>query len=280
MMSSAGSGTDRKQAVWDAVAEGWDRHHQTLTDHSWPVAGRLIELAAPKPDGLVLELAAGLGELSRTIALRVPDGRVIGTDLSPRMVEMAGRRTPAAANVSFQVLDSQRVGLADDSVDAIVCKMGLMLFDDPAGAVAECRRVLRPDGRLVVATWGPADRNLWIVTFGAAMLTHGHEPPGDPTGPGGIFSLSELETLRGLLTSAGFEDVTVETVDLHQRFATFSDYWQHISETSGSLAIILDSLPPDEMDAIAATCEQYATQFRDEDGAYDFPACALVAAGR
>lgn len=267
--------------MWDAVADGWDRHHKALTEHTRPVTQRLIELSEPDPDDVVLELAAGLGELSRTLARYVAaSGRVIGTDLSPRMVEMAGRRSADVENLSFEVLDAQQMDLADDSVDVIVCKMGFMLFADPVAATTECRRVLRPGGRLAVATWGPAERNLWITTFGAAMLSHGHQPAGDPTQRGGIFSLSESGAVHDLLMSNGFDDATVETVDVPHRFDDFDDYWRHISETSGPLTVILDTLGPHEVEAIRATCEEYATHLRTEGGAYDFPGCALVAAAR
>lgn len=60
----------------------------------------------------------------------------------------------------------------------------------------------------------------------------------------------------------------------------FDDYWHHISETSGPLTVVLDTLPPDEVDAIRATCEQYAAPHRADDGTYTFPGHALVAAAR
>lgn len=280
-MSSAGASSDDQRAVWDAVADGWDRHHEVLTTHTEPVAHRLLEIAEVQPDDVVLELAAGLGELSRVLAQRVAaGGRVIGTDLSPQMVQRAERRTADIDNLSFQVLDAQQMDLADDSIDLVVCKMGLMLCADPVAAVAESRRVLQSDGRLAVATWGPAEHNLWITTFGAAMLTHGHRPPGDPTAPGGIFSLSDSDRLGDLLASAGFADVTVEAVEAPQRFADFDEYWRHISETSGPLTVVLETLPPGEVDAVRATCEQYAAHLRAEDGTYSFPGHALVAAAR
>lgn len=112
------------------------------------------------------------------------------------------------------------------------------------------------------------------------MLTHGHQPPGDPTQPGGIFSLSDPDRLVAVLESAGFEDVTVETVEAPHRFVDFGDYWQHISETSGPLTVILDTLPSSEVDAVRTTCQEYATHLRSEDGTYNFPGSALVAAAR
>jgi len=280
-VSSDGAGDDGPEAVWDAVAEAWDRHHEVLSAHTQPVAQRLLALAKVQPNDVVLELAAGLGELSRALAQRVsPGGRVIGTDLSPQMVQLAARRSAAIDNLSFQVVDAQQMRLADDSIDVVICKMGLMLFADPVAAVAECRRVLQSDGRLAVATWGPAERNLWITTFGAAMLTHGHQPSGDPKAPGGIFSLSSSDKLADLLSSAGFADVTVEDMDAPQRFADFDRYWQHISETSGPLTVVLGTLPAEKIDAVRSTCEEYAAHLRAEDGTYAFPGCALVATAR
>lgn len=98
--------------------------------------------------------------------------------------------------------------------------------------------------------------------------------------PGGIFSLSDPDRLGGLLTSAGFADVTVEIVNAPQTFASFDRYWQQVSETSGPLTLILQGLPPDEVGAIRATCGEYATHLRAEDGTYTFPGHALVAAAR
>lgn len=280
-MSSPTDTNDDQQDVWSAVAEGWDHHHEVLTEHARPITDGLIGLSEPRPGDVVLELAAGAGELSRVLAGHVtPGGRVICTDRSPQMVEIARRRATDVDHLSFQVLDAQQMDLADDSIDVIVCKMGLMLFPDPVAATAGCRRVLRPGGRLAVATWGPAEHNLWITTFGAAMLSHGHQPLGDPMRTGGIFSLSEPEAVRDLLVTAGFDDVTVHTLDLQRRFEDFDDYWRHISETSGPLAVILDALAPDEVGSIRSTCEEYAAHLRTEGGAYEFPARALVAAAR
>lgn len=280
-MSSPRRATDDQRDVWGAVAEGWDHHHEVLTEHARPITHELIELSEPRPGDVVLELAAGAGGLSQVLAGHVaPGGRVICTDLSPQMVEIARRRAADAAHLSCQVLDAQQVDLADDSVDVIVCKMGLMLFTDPVAATRECRRVLRPGGRLAVATWGRAEHNLWITTFGAAMLSHGHPPSGDPTRTGGIFSLSDPGSVRDLLVTAGFDDVTVHTIDLQRRFEDFDDYWRHISETSGSLTVTLNTLAPDEVGSIRSTCEEYAAHLRTGGGAYDFPARALVAAAR
>lgn len=269
------------RAVWDAVSDGWARHHEEVAAHTRPITDRMLELVAARPGETVLELAAGLGDLSRALATAVaPDGRVICSDVSPRMVAAARDRTPAGEGLTFRVLDAQRLAVDDDTVDAVVCKLGLMLLPDPAKAAAECRRALRPGGRLVVATWGAPERNLWIAMFGAALLAHGHGPPGDPDGPGGIFSLARPETLEELLTAAGFDEVAVDAVDAPEVFTDFDDYWELHSQTGGPLALALRELGTPELDLIRDTCAQYAANLRQPDGSYHFPGEALVARAR
>lgn len=268
--------------VWSAVAEGWDRHHDQLSAHTRPITTRMIDLAAVQPGEVVLELAAGIGDISRTLARAVaPDGQVICSDASPRMVEAARRRsTEDADRLTFRTIDAQRIDLADDTVDVVVCKMGLMLLPDPAAAATECRRVLRRGGRLVAATWAGMEHNLWIATIGAAMLTHGHTPPRAPTDPGGIASLSEPAALEALLGHAGFQDVAVEVVDVPEHVGSFDDYWRLRAATSGSLTATLRQLDADQVAAVRATCEQYAEGLRQPDGSYVFPGRALVAHAR
>jgi SAM-dependent methyltransferase len=265
-------------AIWDAVADGWERHRDGLRQHTGPLDERMVAVGAPARGEVVLECAAGLGELSRAVAEHVvPGGEVICSDAAPRMVEAARRRGPLPPGLRFDVLDAQDLALADGGVDLVLAKMGLMLLSDPGRAVAECRRVLRPGGRLVAATWGPAERNPWIGVFGAAMLTHGHAPPGDPHAPGGIFSLSDPATLTRLLSRGGFSDVEVAAVELPERVGTFEEYWHRRADTSGPLTLLLRSLPPDEVARIRATCREYAQGFRDGSGGFRFPGLALLA---
>lgn len=274
-------GDDDPVQVWEAVAAGWDRHHEELARHGRPVTRRIMELADVGQGEQVLELAAGLGDLSLQLAEQVgPTGRVICSDASPNMLAAARRRADSTSPLSFQVLDAHQLDLDDDSVDVIVCKMGLMLLRDPPRAASECRRVLRPGGRLVAATWGPLEHNVWITTFGAAMLTHGHAPPADPTGPGGMFSLSSAAALAALLSTAGFTAVEVETVDVPQQAASFDEYWSLRTATSGPLTLTLGTLDESEVAAIRRTCEQYAGGFRQADGSYVFPGQALVTHAR
>ena len=268
-------------ADWDETADAWARHADDLRRHTRPVSAAILELVAPRPGEEVLELAAGTGELSRELAAAVaPRGSVLCSDRAPRMVEAARRRHGATPGIDVRLLDAQQLALPDESVDAVVCKMGLALFSRPDLVAAQCRRVLRPGGRLAVSTWGAMLDNPWLTLLGIALLANGHALPGDPTGPGGVFSLPTADDLEGVLVGAGFDEVRVQTVDVPARHASPDDLWRVRSETSGPVTRVLRRLSKADAAAIRDTCLEHAAAFRDADGAYTIPGRALVALAR
>lgn len=262
--------------AWDGVAAAWDRYEDDLTTFGAPVREALLARLEAGPDDVVLELAAGTGGLSRRLADRVRE--VICTDVAPGMVAVAARRAEEAGlgNVRCEVADAHDVPFADGSVDGVVCQMGLMLMPDPAAALAEAHRVLRPGGRVAVATWGPPQDNLWIVMIGASLLQRGHTMPGNPVEPGGLFSHATAEVLEERLATAGFRGIAVERVELEATFARFDDYWDRHVETAGPLRGIIRALPPEELAAVRETCQANCAAFATADG-YRFTGRALVA---
>src|SRR2546423_3163306 len=205
--------------TWDGVAPAWERHRQRLFESFRAVSDWLIDAIAPSSGQTILELSAGPGETGFLAAERVgPSGRVISTDLAPGMVEAARRGAEARGlgNVEFRVMDAQRMGLPDEAVDAVLSRFGLMLMPDPARALSEGNRVLKPGGRLAFAVWGPPDRNPWIVLIGMTLTQLGHQPPGDPFAPGGMFSIAPSGIAHELMEGAGFAEIRVEEIPVAQ----------------------------------------------------------------
>jgi ubiquinone/menaquinone biosynthesis C-methylase UbiE len=245
------------------------------------VSDWLVNHVETQPGQVILELAAGPGETGFLAAERVgPAGRVISTDLGPAMSEAARRGAKARGldNVECRVMDAQQIDLPDASVDSVICRFGLMLMPDPPSALSGSRRVLRPDGRLAYAVWGAPDRNPWLTLLVGAVLQNGHQPPGDPFGPGGPFSLAAPERNNELLGAAGFSDVQVEEIAGLMHFADFEDYWELHSQVSGTLALLISSLPGDAVEAIRASLEPMLAPFESGTG-YDIPSLAIGATG-
>lgn len=100
--------------------------------------------------GRVLDLGCGTGWFTRKLAGLGSVVSVTGMDLSPGMVEHAG--ASAFPDISWIVADAEAIPLADQSCDLIFSNLMIQWCADPAQVLRECRRVLRPGGRLVVST--------------------------------------------------------------------------------------------------------------------------------
>jgi SAM-dependent methyltransferase len=114
----------------------------------------------------VLELACGPGGVGIAAAELVgPAGEVVLSDIAAEMTAIAANRAAAAGlgNVRTLTLDLDDLDQPDQAYDVVVCREGLMFALDPAHAVAEMRRILRPGGRVALAVWGPRARNPWLA---------------------------------------------------------------------------------------------------------------------
>jgi ubiquinone/menaquinone biosynthesis C-methylase UbiE len=104
-----------------------------------------------RPGHTVLDLGCGPGTDLRDLAGEVtPSGAVIGLDSGAEMVREARERTADLSQVGVWRGDLHALPLADTSVDRVRTERVLQHVADPAGALAEARRVLRPGGRLVM----------------------------------------------------------------------------------------------------------------------------------
>lgn len=254
---------------WDRMAPGWERHRDFMWQTTKHVADWLVRNVRPQPGHVILDLAGGPGDNGFLAAELVGDsGRVIETDFAPEMVAVARRRADelGLSNVETRVLDAERMDLADDSVDGIICRWGFMLMLDPAAAAKESRRVLKEGGRLALSVWAGPEKNPWITTTGMTMMQLGYEPPGDPFGPGGIFSLSDHDSIRSLLTGAGFTDVVIEEMPVDWKFESFDDSWEFTTGVAGALAAMVRELPPDKVQEFRTALERNEERFLTDEG--------------
>jgi ubiquinone/menaquinone biosynthesis C-methylase UbiE len=266
----------REQSLetWGQMAAGWEDRREWLMAITGRVSDWLVEKADPQPGQTILEIAAGTGDLGFQVAERVgQEGRVISTDFAPEMVDVARRNGEARGltNVEHRVLDAEKMDLDDDSVDGVVCRFGYMLMADPAGALAETRRVLRSGGPLAFAAWRTADHNPWAAAPAMMLVQRGHMPPPEPGAPG-IFALGEPGRIRELVTGAGFGEPEPEEIALEFRYADFDDLWDTLVRLTGPIARALKALPDDELQATRAAIKENVAPYRNEDGSYTAPA--------
>jgi SAM-dependent methyltransferase len=267
---------DASLRIWEEMAAGWEGHRRSVWEASRGVGEWLVDALDPQPGETVLELAAGVGDTGFAAARRLgAEGRLITTDFSDQMVEAARRRADelGVSNAEFRTLDAERMDLDDRSIDGVVCRWGYMLMADPAAALAETRRVLRDGGRVALSVWGDPERNPWASIPARALLEQtGAEPP-DPSAPG-VFAMASEERTRGLLEGAGLEPQRVETVDMAWWFESYADYWHHLTDVKGAIAMLVRALPDAERDALSTEIERRLRPYAEGDG-YRVPGMCL-----
>ena len=121
----------------------------------------MLDLAGVQAGSRVLDVAAGTGDQTLMAARRVgPTGNVLATDDSASMLKVAAEaaRNEGLTNVETRVMNAENLVLDADSFDAVICRNALMLFSNPAQALAEMRRVLKPGSKLGVMVFSAAQK--------------------------------------------------------------------------------------------------------------------------
>ncbi|GBG73632.1 hypothetical protein CBR_g16975 [Chara braunii] len=104
---------------------------------------------------VIVDVAGGTGACALEAVRRFPHARVLLTDISDAMLNVARKKIAESgiANVEVKVMDGQDLEMADGSVDALTCVFGIMFFPDRSRGWREMQRVLRPGGKAAVVTW-------------------------------------------------------------------------------------------------------------------------------
>ena len=176
------------------------------------------------PDATVLDLCTGTAGVAMQTA-RTHNCRVVGVDLSPKMLNRAQRnlsRNGLAGQVPLVMGRAEDLAFAGDCFDAVCVTFLLRYVDDPESTMREIIRVLKPGGRLLSLEFGvppnPIARILWqvytrgVLPVAGALVSRGWRNVGAFLGP----SISHLDrsysddNLRDLWSRLGMRDVQVK----------------------------------------------------------------------
>ncbi|HEV2791714.1 MAG TPA: class I SAM-dependent methyltransferase, partial [Solirubrobacterales bacterium] len=268
---------------WDEVAETWARAaEEEEKGASADAAKWMLEAADLRPGERVLEIACGAGRVGLQAASRVgPEGTVLCSDFSEAMVAAVGQRVDrlGIANVEARVLDAEDIDLDEQPFDVVLCRFGYMVMPDAAQALRESARALRPGGRLVLAVWGEAEKNLWLAAILNAVMSQLGAPPPEPGAPG-PFSLGDPARLRELLDQAGLAEAEITELETKQRYDSPEAWWDKILDVGGPLAAILSPLSEADRQAIRDAALAVGREYVTADGSVVFPASVVGAEAR
>ncbi|MFZ5861565.1 MAG: class I SAM-dependent methyltransferase [Nitrospirota bacterium] len=257
---------------WNALAATFDRwvpHLQPLGDH-------LINLLEMEAGLRVLDVACGTGEPSLSIARRFgPSVTVTGVDNAEAMIARARAKAASEAlpSATYRVMPAERLDVPDAAFDRVVCRFGLMLFDDPVAGAREMWRALAPGGRVAIAVWGPLPLLASVHTLWRLLpdyLPPEHVPPTPK-----MTSLGAPGALQHVLAAAGWAEPRVRPYRVIYRFATPREYWD-LAVESGVFKDLLAKLSCHAQVAFKARALADIAAFTRGD-AVELPNDALVA---
>ncbi len=231
---------DRQKDSWNRFSAGWKKWDDVLMDFLKPVGEEMIRRMQPSRNQLVLDIASGTGEPALTIARMISEGKVVMTDLSESMLQVARENAikQGIHNVEAMVCDVSELPFANNTFDAISCRFGFMFFPDMKGALNEMYRVLKPGGSLVASVWNGPEKNFWITAVSAAVKKNLPLPEHAPDAPG-MFRCAKDGLMEELFTEAGFQHVYSDEVKGTLRCGTAENYWLLQTEVSAPFSAAL-----------------------------------------
>jgi SAM-dependent methyltransferase len=197
-------------AEWDGPAGTHRTRHAAVFDaETHPHNERFRAAADVAPRDRVLDIGCGTGQTTRDAARAAVAGSALGIDLSAQMLDHARRlsREEGLANVSFLQADAQVHRFPAASFEVGISRFGTMFFADPVAAFGNIGHALSHGGRLVLMVWQARDRNEWATAIREALA--GDNPvPLPPTDGPHPFSLADPAVAEGMLTAAGFAEIS------------------------------------------------------------------------
>ncbi|MGL2967134.1 class I SAM-dependent methyltransferase [Flavobacterium sp. XGLA_31] len=231
---------EQQKASWDKFSPGWKKWDTLMMGFLHPMGAEIIRLLQLKSTDTVLDIAAGTGEPGLTIASLVPKGKVIITDLSEDMLEIAKENAllKGISNIETKACDVCELPFEDDTFDAISCRFGFMFFPDMLMAAKEMARVLKPGGRIATAVWNGPENNFWITATMDTIKKNITLPPPPPGAPG-MFRCAGDGFMTNLFTQAGLKNVSQTEVTGKLKIQTTETYWTMMTEVAAPIVAAL-----------------------------------------
>ena len=231
-----------------------------------------LEWLAPPPGLSWLDVGCGTGAFSQLLLDRCKPREIGAVDPSADQIAYA-RTAPAAKQVNFQVGDAQSLPFADAKFDVAAMALVITFIADPAKAIAEMKRVVKPGGTLGTYVWdfrsgGSPQQPLRqaIEAIGVEVSpTPGHEN-------------SSRERLDELFRAAALEQIATRAIEIDVIYPDFDTYWTTQTGLATNVVQYLQGMTKPEVERVKAYLrEQLPT---DQAGRIGYKARASAAKGR
>ena len=273
-----------------STASSWGSSYRLVAADRWRLQSAymghgvtevLVDYARPVEGMQAIDLASGTGEPAITLARLVGNlGKVTAVDQSSQLLEIAARRAKERhlANFTTQVADAHTLPFPDQNFDLATCRFGVMFFADPVRAMAELRRVLRPNARACLVAWGSFEQPYWQCTM---KIIHQHTG-GTLLEPGGPdpFLFAAPTSLSEVLRSAGFREIEESPRTVPWTWpGKAREVLEYARACSTPFQPMLSRVPEDKWPAILTEAQAAIERYRVGDE-IQFGAEIVLASGR
>ena len=221
-MPTPADARNRASMTYNAAADTYDAAPLSFWDH---FGSNTVERLHLRSGHQVLDVACGSGASAIPAAEAVaPAGTVKAIDLAENLLQLARAKAlnRNLNNIQFELGDMMALNFAEHSFDAVVCVFGIFFVPDMVAATHELWRMVKPNGKLAITTWGgnlfePANAAFWnSIKEVRPDLERAFNPWDRISAPG---------TIREMMHQAGIGEVNVEIENRWHPIKNGNDWW-------------------------------------------------------
>jgi SAM-dependent methyltransferase len=257
-----------ERSGWDANISGYASAFGAVARQT---VGAMLDAARVTRGTRVLDVCCGPGMLAAGALER--GAEAIGLDFSLEAVELARKLVP---NGRFEQGDAQALPYPAVSFDAVLCGYGLMHLPEPAAALREILRVLRPGGRAALSVWDAAGFGFALVY--EAVRVRGSMDVTLPHGPD-FFQFGSPERMLAALAEAAFVDTEAFSFQQDWHVANVDRYIESILTGTVRARAVLAAQSGAAADGVRSYIADYLTRFRAPTGQLVVPMPAIIGSG-
>ena len=269
-------GASREWQLVGDMAENYERYFVPAIFRPW--ATDLLNLTDPQQGERALDVACGTGIVSRLAAERVgSSGNVIGLDINPGMLAVAGSATPAGASIEWRQGNAEDMPFPDEAFDLVLCQQGLQFFPNKEIALREMNRVLASGGRVALSVWRDIKYIPGYVALADALASHA-----SPEAAGFLHLTGSVsDELESLAAGAGFREVAVRSVSRKLHFSSPEAFvWEMIQCTPLAWMTAVKQADESTRASVINEVSEKLQPYLDDDDGLTFPIEARVLTAR